>query len=283
MWTALTLLACAGALPVAPAADPEADPAADPAAEAPALPLYEQLYAGEYGTETESLGARVRILVWLREMAFSPGQLVDLKAASVDVRAEAAAALTEQRAVDAAEMAALGPAYRDLAGVLVQGDAPPSAGDFTASTEALASARATLPDHGTARWKRIRSVLNRAAAFAQTLSAEQRLSMRHALFFLRKPLSPQFAPAYADALFGTRWEDGDFGTIARFDQGPEEPGSLDVGGLWRVDGVDVTAEIKGLRLQTLIAVALAHDGLCGAIEALQGLRAPADVATACVP
>jgi hypothetical protein len=115
----------------------------------------------------------------------------------------------------------------------------------------------------------------------ETLSDEQRVAMRHALFFLRRPLSPQFAPGYVSELFGTTWNDGDFSTITR--AVADADGPLDPGGLWRMDGDDVTLEIRDLRLRALVAVALSHDGLCGAIDAFRGRREPTDLAPACDP
>jgi hypothetical protein len=284
------LLACAPPVPVEPRAevvvaggadDPLA--AGDVFAAASAPPLYEQLYVGEYGAQARRLGDRVRILAWLRALAPDAAQRAALIAASRDVRARLADLEAGRGAVDEAESAALGDTYRRLAAELVKPEGP-SAQEATAASAAIASARATLPDTRGAQVRATRAVLDRAGTFAEALRPEQRSAMRHALFFLRSQLGADAAPGAYEALLKASWDGaGDFGTIRRTDRGPEDPGSLDVGGIWVLEDGDVTAGVKGLRLQTLLALALAHEGLCGAVEAYAGARAPDDLSPSCAP
>lgn len=246
-------------------AEPPVTPPAEPPA-APVAPLYEALYAGESGEEATRLGDRVRILAWLRALSPTPGQLTALHAASRDTRADLAALRLARAEADAAELAAVGPAYRALAAELAAGAAP-------SPLPAV-----TLPDLQAARAQVARATLDRAATLAAALSPEQRAPTAQALFFLRRPVSGQVSPTEWDRLVGATWDTSDFGTISRTDPGPEDPASLDLGGLWRVGGEDTLADV---RLAAVLAMALAHPGLCGAVEAREGRRAPDDLDETC--
>lgn len=245
-----------------------------PAPEKPALPLYEELYAGEYGPEATRRGDRVRILVWLRALALRPPQLDALVHASRSVRLGLQELGADQAARDEAELASFGPSYDALTVALAAGDPPEAVREEAA--RALAEAHARLGHPETRRWTMVRAVLGRAEALVDQLDEPQRDAMRHALFFLRKPISPGIAPEFYEGLVGAAWRAGDFGSMERVRQGAVDPGSLDIGGLWRVNDEDETDALTGLRLQVLTALALAHPGLVPAVEVLRGERAPLD-------
>lgn len=244
---------------------------------APTLPLYEQLYAGEYGPNATVRGDRVRILVWLRALGLRPIQAESLRLNSHAVRAGLRELDADQAARDAAEIAAFGPTYDQLTVALAQGE--PDAALREAANTALVDAHKTLGHPEGRRWTLVRAVLGRAESFLDQLEAPQRDAMRHALFFLRKPISPGIAPEFYEGLVGAAWRAGDFGSMERVRQGAVDPGSLDIGGLWMVNGEDESDSLTGLRLQVLTSLALAHPGLIPAIEVMEGRRAPLDFDT----
>jgi hypothetical protein len=284
MWLAVLALACAPAVPVAdtPATDDPLAAADVFAADAPS-PLYEQLYAGEHGARAGALGDRVRILTWLRALAPDAAQRAGLTDASREVRARLAELERMRVETDARELEALGPTYRALAAQLVKPEGPTET-EASAAAAALAAARGGLPDARAERWAGIRAVLDRADAVSATLREEQRSAMRHALFFLRRRVGADIAPAAHDSLLSNAWDANDFGTITRTQPAAAEAsGSLDIGAIWVLRDGDVTAGVKGLRLSVLVALALAHEGLCGALEAYAGQRAADDLSPACGP
>ncbi len=265
--------------PVAPPATEHAEPAID---DTPASPLYEQLYAGEPGPASRALGDRVRILSWLAALQPTPAQQAALRSASKEVRQGLATAEDAATQADLAAAGALGPAYRALATSLAREGGATDA-ELTAAAAQVTSAREGLPDVRSLRAEAIRAAMERAGAVVDAFSADQRTAMRHALFFLRRPLGSDFSPDAWSSVLGQTWEGGDFGTLARTSPGPEAPGSLDIGGIWRIDGDDATKGISRLRLQVLVGLALAHPGLCGALDARAGLLAADDTRDTCGP
>ncbi len=245
-----------------------------PAPVTPELPLYEQLYTGEYGPEAERRGDRVRILVWLRALAAREDQLDLLVESSFAVHEGLAELRLHQVKRDQAELAELGPTYERLIIALAAGE--PDLAHREEAQAALSLAHTRLGHPEQRRWKLVRRVMARAERWVEGLDVAQRDAMRHALFFLRKPISPGIAPEFYEGLVGAAWRAGDFGSMERVRQGAVDPGSLDIGGLWMINGADETAAVSGLRLQVLSALALAHPGLIPAIEVLLGRRAPLD-------
>lgn len=280
MLVLLLALACEPWTP--PVAPPATEPAAPELDDAPDSPLYEQLYAGEPGPVSRILGDRVRILAWLHALAPSPAQLAALRAASRDVRARLATAEDGAAKADLAAAEALGPGYRALATALARETGPADADLATAAAQ-ITTARAGLTDARSLRTEAVRAAMDRAGGVVDAFSTDQRAAMRHALFFLRRPLGSDFSPDAWSSVLGQTWEGGDFGTLARTSPGPEAPGSLDIGGIWRIDGDDATKGISRLRLQVLVGLALAHPGLCGALDARAGLLPADDTRDTCAP
>ena len=81
---------------------------------------------------------------------------------------------------------------------------------------------------------------------------------------------------YTD-LLGNPWQAGDFASLRRSRSG--EQGQLDVGALFTLEGgrTDLTENLDGLKLDVLVAIALSHPDLAGAVEVLQGRRDPLDL------
>ena len=245
------LLGCGGAAPPPPAATADAP--------APTPPLAEALYGGELGDDATPLGDRVRLLLWLRAMKLSP-------------EAEAIAA---REVVGAAELTALRAPYEALARDLASGLPEDSAAaDYAAQ---ITAARAAGPDPRKARAAWIRGALDEAAAFSATLDELQRKGMAASLFLLRKRVGAELTPELYTDLLGNPWQAGDFASLRRSRSG--EQGQLDMGALFTLEGgrTDLTENLDGLKLDVLVAIALSHPDLAGAVEVLQGRRDPLDL------
>lgn len=248
---------------------------------APTPPLAEALYAGELGLAAEPLGDRVRILLWLRSLELDAAELEALREASLRVRAAEAEARAARAATGAEELARLGPAYEALARALAAGR--PGDAEAAAAAEAITRARVGLPDPRAARAAWVRGALDEAARWAVTLDERQRAGMASALFFLRKRVSSDLTPELYTDLLGNPWQAGDFASLRRSRSGEQE--HLDPGALFTLEGggTDLTENLDGLKLEVLVAVALAHPGLAPAVEVLQGRRDPLDLSEAPAP
>jgi len=269
---ALFLLGLSGCDTELPVASDEPSPLREPAP----LPLAEVLYGGEAGDALTPLGDRVRMLLWLRSLGARPEQLRALRQASLEVRALGARAADAMAVAGRAEAQALGPTYEALARELAGGEPLPD--QLAARADGIQAARQSLdadPRDLRARW--VEAALDAAGAFAETLLPEQRRGMVNALFLVRRQVGPGSAPAAYEGLLGQSWEGSSFASLKRV-QSPEQD-HLDPGGLWTLDAgeTDLVADVAGLRLQALLAVALAHPGLAGACEVLLGARDAVDL------
>lgn len=264
------LVACGGA---PPAPEPSA------LAPAPTPPLAEALYGGELGEQAEPLGDRVRILLWLRTLDLSPDGLEALRQASLRVRAAEAAAEAARATMGADELTRLEPTYQALAIQLATG----LPADPQAAAEAITKARSGLPDPRKARADWVRGALDEAETWTSTLDERQRKGMASALFFLRKRVSADLTPELYRDLLGDPWQAGDFASLRRSRSGQQDP--LDVGGLFTLEGggKDLLENLDGLKLEVLVAVALAHPDLAPCIEVIQGRRDPLDLKTPAAP
>ena len=261
------LLGCGGAAPPPPAATADAP--------APTPPLAGALYGGELGDDATPLGDRVRLLLWLRTMKLSPEGLEALRSASHRVRAAEAEAVAAREVVGAAELTALRAPYEALARDLASGLPEDSAAaDYAAQ---ITAARAAGPDPRKARAAWIRGALDEAAAFSATLDEPQRKGMASSLFLLRKRVGAELTPELYTDLLGNPWQAGDFASLRRSRSG--EQGQLDVGALFTLEGgrTDLTENLDGLKLDVLVAIALSHPDLAGAVEVIQGRRDPLDL------
>lgn len=264
----LGLLSC-GAPPAPP------DPSPTPDIAAPAPPLAEALYGGELGEQAEPLGDRVRILLWLRQMELSPEQLEALRRASLAVRAAQADAVAARGQMGAQEAERLRPPYEALAMTLATGR--PTDAEAARLAAEITAARQGLPDPRKARADWIRGALDAANAWAATLSEDQRRGMAASLFFLRKRVSAELTPDLYTDLLGQPWQAGDFASLRRSQSGQQAP--LDVGALFTLEGgrTDLIENLDGLKLDVLVAIALAHPDLAPSVEVLQGRRGALDL------
>lgn len=273
------LSGCGGEVP--PPVAPVAEQAAAPADEAPAMPLAEALYAGELGPQAEPLGDRVRILLWLRSLELDATELEALRQASLRVRAAEAAAREARARTGAEEEARLRPVYEALARELAVGR--PSRSEAKEAAAALVAARKGLPDPRKARGEWVRGALDEASAWSATLDERQRAGMASALFFLRLRVSADLTPELYTDLLGNPWQAGDFASLRRSRSGQQE--HLDVGGLFTLEGgrQDLIGNLDGLKLDVLVAIALAHPDLAPSVEVLLGRRDPLDLGRGAAP
>ena len=260
-----------------PASPPEGarreGPTAAPAMP-PAMPLTEALYAGELGPQSAAAGDRVRILLWLRGLELDEAALESMRQAALRVQAAEAAADAARVQMGEAEAERLKPIYEGLAAQLATGS--PTEAEAAALADSLQQARAGLPDPRRARAEWVQGALDEAEKWSSALDEHQRRGMANALFFLRREVSADARPGLLRELLGEPWQPGDFSSLRRSRSG--EQGQLDVGGLFTLDGgsQDITENLDGLKLTTLVAIALSHPGLVPAIEVMQGRRAPTD-------
>lgn len=261
------LLACCATPP------PPAAPVADAPAPTPALA--EALYGGELGPQAEPLGDRVRILLWLRALDLDPTELASLRDASLRVRAAEATAVAARQSTGADEAARLAPIYSEIAQDLASGT--PGDTRVAAWEQALALAHQNLPDPRKARADWVRGALDEAERWSVTLDEEQRGGMASALFFLRRRVSAELTPDLYQDLLGRPWQDGDFATLRRSRSGQQDP--LDPGGLFTLEGgqTDLLGNLDGLKLNVLVAIALAHPDLAPSADVLLGRRDALDL------
>lgn len=249
-------------LTLASCATPETPPVAPP--EAPPLPLAEQLYAGEGGDAAAALGDKVRLLAWLGALQADDAQLAGLRDAALRVQG-LLAELRRRQAVEAeAEHAALAPLYREVAAELAKPTPDEQALEVLGAR--LDEARVALGNPERARAAMVRAVLDEAAAALLLLREDQRPAMRHALFLVRRQLTPDDAAW----LVQTAWSDEDFATLRRLQREAPPAGAVDLGRLWAERDRDPTAGIEGARLLALVTLALAHPELPRAIDVRQG-------------
>lgn len=241
------------------------------------LPLYQQLYAGETGPESRARGDRLRILLWLKALELQEEQRRSLVTAAQAMQVEQASLKAEEEARDAAEMAALAPLYADLSQQALS--KTPDPGELAEFNRKIGEARQKLGSFQGVRLRHLRAMLALAERWLDGLEPEQKLAFQHALFFLRLPASPQLAPVYYNALVGTAWPAESFASLRRVTpDAEEEPGSLNIGGLWTLDqgATDASASMEGLQQQVLTVLALGHPQLLPALQVLQNQRAPED-------
>lgn len=272
-WLALLplLAACDPGLPAAPEAT-------DPLEDAAPSPLAEQLYGGELGADAKAAGDRVRLLIWLRRMALAPDQLRAFRDAGAAL--QAAQAITEERvaAAGAAEWDRLRGPYGEMAAALAAGE--PDDDALERWSAALDEAQTARADPRVLQMRLVDRSLELAHDLLGQLDPAQQREVVNALFLLREQVGVGVAPDAWRDLMGDPWPDGDFSTLRR-SASPPDMDHLDVGGLWTLDAgaTRASSAVSGLKLQAVLALALAHPGLPGACEVLLGERAPMDLST----
>lgn len=222
------------AVPTIPAADLVAPP---PASAGPGQErLFQLLYAGESSDVAWALGQRVRVRAWLGSIHLREAELEGLKRVVEEVRAAVDAAVSAERAIESAELAALGPIYQDLDARLAAGTDVTEA-EYAVFAERLSAAR-VLAHGGTApevaRQERVRALLDIVARWEGQLPQDTKLKLAEARFFLVRRASPFGNPGAYHALVGLDWDGGEFSTLSET-AAPADQEQMDIGGLWALE------------------------------------------------
>ena len=250
-----------------------ATPPAPPIAEGE--PLYQMLYADEFGEEAREWGQRARILGWLHTVELDPTQLEALIVLSQTVHAAVEFDRQERALVGTKELAAYKPIYAQLIRAFA-GEGSLSAEELTQAAVDLRAARQAVwgeTDPHRARFERMRDVLRSVQAWVARLSDDQRNELANARFFLRRSMGPLARPGHYEAMIAGTWDAGDFDTLRYAGRSPSEA-SMDIGGLWQAEAFRVRpgAHLTALQTQALVAAAVLEPGFQGALEVALGRR-----------
>lgn len=254
-----------------------ATPPAPPIAEGE--PLYQLLYADEFGEEARQLGQRTRILGWLHTAELEPEQVESLIVLSHLVQDAVAEDRRARADLGPKELEAYRPVYEKLIRAFA-GDMPLKAADLTQAADDLRNARTLVweqTDPHRARFERMRDVLRAVQTWVATLDESQQQRLANVRFFLRRSVSPLARPGHYESMVAGTWDAGDFDTLRYAGRSPGED-ALDIGGLWRAEAYRVRPgeHLTALQIQALVAAAVLEPGFQGALEVALDRREPLD-------
>ena len=273
MRTPLPLLLLLTACKAEPQALPsqEAAEAADAEmARADAPPLVQTLYDYAFLPKEQEREQRVRLLIWLKHMALGEYQLRAL--AELAARAEA-----ERKAIEAAQAELVARYEPELAQVYdrvwdkLSSGVPLDDPSLTEESKALWEARKQNERSDELlklRLQGVQTVLEAERPWLATLSPKQEALLADCLFLLRHRLDPYANPGDFNALIGTLFTSGEYGTLTRGSFKPDQD-QLDLARLWSDKSKD---EIQGpvfnnARRELLLYMVLLEPALPQAIEA----------------
>ena len=220
-------------------------------AEETSLSATEWLHAGEAGPEGTALGDRVRLAIWLRELAPTAEQMDAMEEAARKITADLASLESSERAGDLRDVEARLPVYREILAQMASGaEEPLEEAEFTPDTSEI---RAQMAE----RVKLTRAVLNEASRFTRSLAPDQREAMQHAIFLLRRPTARYASPDFYDRLMASAWPDSSFASLRRV----ADPGATKgPQSLWLLDqdSLDVADGLTGTALDLVTALTLGH-------------------------
>lgn len=279
MSPAPTTLLLALGLGCAPQPTPLPTAAAVAAVEAQPQPpsLARALYDAPVLPAATASEQRVRLLLWLRRMALSRGQLDRLDALRSLALAQAERVRQAEASVTARSAAEAEAVYGQLFEALAAGaDADDPA--LTPLVERLSALGGGGERERTLlglRMEGARLVLDAERELLETLSPTQEERLAEALFLLRRRLDPVGTPQDWEALVGSTYDAGAPGLLLRGSSaGAREP--LNLGGLWS-DPPAGRAEDRlfpEARREALLFLAVLEPGLDEAIAAARPLAAP---------
>ncbi len=238
-------------------------------------PLYQMLYADEFGEEARPWGQRARILGWLHTAGLESEQLEALIVLSKGVQSAVESDQLDRASLGPRELEAYGPIYEKLIRGFA-GERSLSAEDLTQAADDLRAARAGLwseTDPHRGRFDRTREMLRQVQSWVAGLSEEQRSRLSGVRFFLRRSLGPLARPGHYEAMVAGTWDAGDFDTLRYAGRSPGEV-ALDIGGWWRAEAYRVRPgeHLTALQTQALIAAAVLEPGFVSALEVALGRR-----------
>lgn len=237
-------------------------------------PMVQLLYDYAFLPEVQAKEQRVRILIWLRWMDFDGYQLRALREAWEKADGERRLIEERQAATVALYEPQVGEVYDAIWQELAQGktlDDPA----VVAAAEPLVQERM----HKTRerellelRLQGIDEVLRAGAPLLESLSPAQEARLSDSLFFLRHSLDPYANPGDFNALVGTTFSPGDYGTLKRGQWDPQTDQN-DIAMLWSEpedrDGSPVFPDVKR---ELLLYLILLEPTLPEAIAAEEGSR-----------
>jgi hypothetical protein len=196
-------------------------------------PMVQLLYDYAFLPEVQAKEQRVRILVWLRWMEFDGYQLRALREAWEKAEGERTRIDERQAAVIADYEPQVGEVYDEIWAELVQGKelSDPA---VLAAAEPLVQERMHKNRERELlelRLQGIDEVLRHAEPVLNSLTQQQEARLADSLFFLRHSLDPYANPGDFNALVGTTFSPGDYGTLKRGQWDPATDHN-DLGMLW---------------------------------------------------
>ena len=273
-----TLLLALG-LGCAPEPTPLPTATAVAAAEArdPSPSLARALYDAPVLPTPSASEQRVRLLLWLRRMELSRGQLDRLER----LRALAVAQAERVRQAEASVNADFAPeadlVYGQLFEALAAGTSPddPSLAPLVDRLSALGGGGQRERTLLGLRMEGARLVLDAERELLDTLSETQEERLAEALFVLRRRLDPVATPGDWEALVGTTYDAGAPGLLLRGSSAAARD-PLNLGGLWS-DPPSSRGDqelLPDARREALLYLAVLEPGLDEAISAARPLAPP---------
>jgi hypothetical protein len=265
----LSLLACVPEPMPLPA---EAEAALDRAGEPP---LYRKLYDYAFLPKVQEREQRVRLLIWLRHMAFNRyqlGLLSELAARTERERADVERLAGELVAEHEPAVAAV---YDELWEAMLAGR---SEDELAVIGDKLDVSRVRESDLLELRARSVRTLIDAQKPFLGTLTPKQEALFADATFLLRHRLDPYANPGDFRALIGTIYYAGDFGMLTKPTFNPDED-HLNIGGLWSEEPAELAgAHFPNARREVVLYMVLLEPALPTAIEAATRLRVSSGVA-----
>jgi len=265
----LSLLACAPEPMPLPA---EAEAALDRAGEPP---LYRKLYDYAFLPQVQQTEQRVRLLIWLRHMAFNRyqlGLLSELAARTERERADVERLAGELVAEHEPAVAAV---YDELWEAMLAGK---SEDELAIIGDKLDASRLREADLLDLRARSVRTLIDAQKPFLGTLTPKQEALFADATFLLRHRLDPYANPGDFRALIGTIYYAGDFGMLTKPTFNPDED-HLNIGGLWSEEPTELAgAHFPNARREVVLYMVLLEPALPTAIEAATRLRVSSGIA-----
>jgi hypothetical protein len=240
-------------------------------------PLYQMLYDYAFLPEVQHAEQRVRILIWLRRVGLGDYQLASLKALSEWVVTERERIDNLQHSIVNEYEPKLLPTYSALweglqNGMDLDDPALEQAAQSLLVDKLQFSREAEL---FRVRVQGVTGILDRAREWMRELSPSQEIPFTDALFFLRHRLDPYANPGDFQALIGTIFVAGDWGTLVRGAEGYQpDRDHLNLGGLWSEVAL---SELEGpifndARREIVLYMILLEPALGDAIDAAREAR-----------
>jgi hypothetical protein len=232
-------------------------------------PLYRQLYDYAFLPEVQAKEQRVRLLIWLKYMEFSRYQLGLLADLWERTQRERKEVEEKQKAIVKAYEPEVGKVYDRLWSSL-QGE--PTEEELALAAKELEIIHSREAELLELRARSVRSLIEAQSAFLKVLSPQQEIRFQDAVFLLRHRLDPYANPGDFNALIGSIYVAGDFGTLSRPTYNPEED-HLNIGGLWSEEPEKLTGPYFPVaRREAILYMLLLEPTLQEAINTAESLK-----------